>query len=418
VETKVGYTNLNVPNNVSATYTSQPEWLSGAVKSNLSSNIPNTATSVVFTDVAAPSNAVITDVSYIKDGSVVLWLDGTICYVSTQQEGMKIRSEGGSAEYMFRDKTAITAIDLRNLDTSLETNMASMFVGCSSLVSIIGLNQLDTSNVAIMRYMFENCASLTEIDLSSFDTRKVSNMIQMFNGCINLKTILVGDMWYVNNVTYSSSMFSNCKKLTGQSGTTYNVYYIDKTRANYETGYLTRYNPVELIVDNQCSDLISVDAPATVHGGGTRIKLTSLVTGKTVESFTLNGVTITGNRFVAPENGGAVVIADVVLIDAQPLIFQSAHNPYANNVNQYYEAQFDGAKSLTVQLTYQTQSIYYDWVQLLNASGATISNKYGGTTKTTTTITVNGDYVKIWFKTDGSVNSYYGFHAVVTPVYD
>ena len=61
---------------------------------------------------------------------------------------------------------------------------------------------------------------------------------------------------------------------------------------------------------------------------------------------------------------------------------ESEHNPYANNMDNvvYYENIFDGATSLTVELTYQTESTTYDWIYLYdNANSSTPFNnkKYG-----------------------------------------
>jgi surface protein len=312
---------------------------------------------------------------------------------------------------MFKNCASLQSIDMSNVDTSNIVNMNGMFSGCLSLTSL-NLSGFNTSNVAYMYQMFYDCSSLTSLDLSSFDTSNVIDMSYMFRGCSNLTTIIVNDTWDTTNVTSSYNMFYGCDNLVG--AIQYNSARTDKTHANYETGYLTRYNPIELIIDNQCSDQVSINMPSTIHGGGTRIELIPVGSDFRVVSFKLNDVAVSGDYFVAPEDGGTVVITDVILA----AVFESDHNPYQNNQSQYYEASFEGATSLVITLTYQTESTNWDWVQLLNASGATISNKYGGTTKTTTTITVNGDYVKIWFKTDGSVNGYYGFHAVVTPVYD
>ena len=40
-----------------------------------------------------------------------------------------------------------------------------------------------------MEKMFYNCSSITSLDLSNFDTSLVTNMISMFEDCINLNYI-------------------------------------------------------------------------------------------------------------------------------------------------------------------------------------------------------------------------------------
>ena len=95
---------------------------------------------------------------------------------------------------------------------------------------------------------------------------------------------------------------------------------------------------------------------------------------------------------------------------------------YANSINNvvYYENTFEDATSLTVELTYQTESTTYDWIYLYDTLGSTTpygNKKYGGSTLRTETLTINSNYLKIVFKTDGSVNNYYGFKAVIIPNY-
>ncbi|MBQ3306868.1 MAG: InlB B-repeat-containing protein [Bacilli bacterium] len=137
-----------------------------------------------------------------------------------------------------------------------------------------------------------------------------------------------------------------------------------------------------------------------------------------VTSFKLNGTLIEGDSFEMP-------LEDVVITDIQKIaivIVESAHNPYANSINNvvYYENTFEDATSLTVELTYQTESTTYDWIYLYDTLGSTTpygNKKYGGSTLRTETLTINSNYLKIVFKTDGSVNNYYGFKAVIIPNY-
>jgi surface protein len=75
-----------------------------------------------------------------------------------------------------------------NVDTSLTTDMGSLFTG-SQHIKKLDLSSFDTSNVTNMRYMFQSCRSLTEIDLSSFNTENVSRMENMFTGCSSLTSL-------------------------------------------------------------------------------------------------------------------------------------------------------------------------------------------------------------------------------------
>ena len=97
---------------------------------------------------------------------------------------------------------------------------------------------------------------------------------------------------------------------------------------------------------------------------------------------------------------------------------------YGNNKSFSRVVTIPGASSLTVNLTYQTESTNYDWV-CAYAGGTesspagnvqcstSLTGKLGGKTKTTKTFTVDGDSVTFWFKSDSSSDNYYGYYAVV-----
>ena len=122
------------------------------------------------------------------------------------------------------------------LNTSEVTNMSLMFQNCYLLTSL-DLSHFNTSKVTDMGGMFSNSTSLTSLDLSSFNTSKVTNMGWMFNQCSNLRTIYVGNGWSTAAVTSSTNMFSDCSRLVGGQGTTYNVSNPkDKTYAHIDGG--------------------------------------------------------------------------------------------------------------------------------------------------------------------------------------
>ena len=72
--------------------------------------------------------------------------------------------------------------------------------------------------------MFQNCSSLTTIYVSEFNSETNTG-------------------WTTSAVTNSGNMFSNCTKIVGGNGTTYNSSYVDKTYAVIDKtgtpGYLT-----------------------------------------------------------------------------------------------------------------------------------------------------------------------------------
>ncbi len=85
------------------------------------------------------------------------------------------------------------------------------------------------------------------------------------------------------------------------------------------------------------------------------------------------------------------------------------------------EHTFDGAKSLTVILDYETHGTWVDYFIIYDSGTSTtgINNnkKYGGETRTKEIITINSNYIKITFTSDSSGNSYFGLKAIVIPNY-
>ena len=136
--------------------------------------------------------------------------------------------------YGMENLQSITGIEY--LNTSEVTNMGWMFGNCTELTSL-DLSHFNTSKVTEMGAMFYCCSSLTSLDLSSFNTSKVTRMPGMFNRCTNLRTVYVSNSWSTTAVTYSANMFSDCTRLVGGQGTTYNASNPkDKTYAHIDGG--------------------------------------------------------------------------------------------------------------------------------------------------------------------------------------
>ena len=112
----------------------------------------------------------------------------------------------------------------------------SWFWGMTNLQSITGMDCMNTEDVTTMWGMFSSCSSLTTLDLSSFNTSKVTNMLGMFSDCSNLTTIYAGEGWSMATVSVNSNMFTNCTKLVGGKGTTYNPNYTNGYYAHIDGG--------------------------------------------------------------------------------------------------------------------------------------------------------------------------------------
>ena len=117
----------------------------------------------------------------------------------------------GSAQWMFRNCSQLTSLDLTGFDASYVTSMHEMFYSCSSLASI-DMSNLNTSRVTSMYHAFYNCNTLTTLDLSALDTSSVTTMYYLFDWCTNLVSINLSGV-NTSAVTDMSGVFSHCNKL-------------------------------------------------------------------------------------------------------------------------------------------------------------------------------------------------------------
>ena len=331
-----------------------------------------------------------------------------------------------------------------NFNTSNVTNMNSMLYQCKLLTSL-DLSSFNTSNVTDMSRMFHSCYSLTSLDLSSFNTAKVTDMSYMFYYCTRLTSIGLSS-FNTSNVTNMQEMFSYCLSLT----TTINImnanvndYYMFSNAATNSGSQIT-VNYIETastLVDNMIASKSSnsnvikgniiPEYSITITGNddikyesnnrvkGTKVTLISISGNSYVTSFKMNGTIINGNEFIMLDTD--VTISDIATTPGA--IYETSHNPYPNEQDNVIlgEHTFEGAKSLTVILDYQTEETGGDYFQIYDSSSSTtgINNnkKYGGSTRTTETITINSNYIKITFKSDRDGNNYYGLKAIVIPNY-
>ncbi len=346
--------------------------------------------------------------------------------ISLDLRGWDVKNliDGNSLFAYFGYNAKTMNLNVSNWNVPNLTSTQSMFYYCGKNASNASLH-VDgwmAHNVKNTANMFYHAAPLKTIDMVDWDTYSITNCKYMFYQCPNLTTIYASEWWDMSNATTSTSMFYGCSKIVGQSGVTYNSSKTDKSMANYTTGYLTykaTLNPpeyVNLTIDNQCSDLVSVSAPANIVEGRSYIKLVPVESGKIVASCVVNGVQYSGANVKVEEGVVTMVITDVKLVS--PTVFESAHNPYASNFSDYYIKHYAGATSITVTITYQTHNTTYDYARIYDGNGTSYGGKLGGTTKRTLTVTVPGNYVEIYFTSNASNNNYYGFYATLTPSYD
>ena len=101
-------------------------------------------------------------------------------------------------------------ITIPPMDTSLVSNMNSMFYQCYLLTTI---PEMDTSKVVNMYQMFCHCHSLTAIP--PMNTSRVTDMVALFAYCYSLTTIPELD---TSNIDSTYDMFYGCEALTDLGG--------------------------------------------------------------------------------------------------------------------------------------------------------------------------------------------------------
>ena len=380
--------------------------------------------------------------------------------------------------YMFEANSIVKTLDLSNFDTSNVEYMDSMFAEMYNLKNL-NISNFDTSSVVDMGYMFAGDYNLRTLDLSNFNTSNVESMTEMFSmGDIPLPFItayssttidLNLSSFNTSNVEDMSGMFAgrNVKNLDISNFDFSNVYDVASMFANnpylntsftmnfsatgevFYSNFLknaaqygqvnitldcTNYNPANIenvlatatypnkirVTEVSCPAKYTITvSDSTVTPSLSRAypgtNITLKAQNKGIVSFKMNGTLINGKTFTMPSINANVT--DIELINQ--IYVESEHNPYANDINNvvYYENTFEGATSINVSLNYATESCC-DYVLIYDKSGT--SKKYGGCgtnqSKLTATATLSGNYIKIVFYTDYSVNGYYGFDATIEPV--
>ena len=166
---------------------------------------------------------------------------------------------GVFGEYRLNNLTVIDSLSY--LNTSIMTDMSSMFLGCKALqidnytydaiakfntqnvtdmsymfegckaIDYINVSKFNTQNVTSMYWMFRECESLTYLDLRNFDVQNVTSLGGMFQGCKALETILCNEDWSVKakkvDRISSNHMFEDCDAIKGGNGT-----MLDKNNVN------------------------------------------------------------------------------------------------------------------------------------------------------------------------------------------
>ena len=158
-----------------------------------------------------------------SDCEIKLWLDPTdkTAYYYAEPGKVYLNADSSRMFFLKWDNKDLLEIDVSNFDTSKVTDMSRMFYDLRNITSL-DLSNFDTSKVTTMNRMFSGMSNLTSLDLSNFDTSKVTTMYSMFYldeiPKDKLATIYVNNNFNTTNLTDTSLMFSNRKKLRGGNG--------------------------------------------------------------------------------------------------------------------------------------------------------------------------------------------------------
>jgi len=128
----------------------------------------------------------------------------------------------------------IISIDFSQFNSSLVTNMDSLFLGCNSLDSI-NLEGFDTSNVENMNSMFAQCNSLKTLNLSNFVTSKVKFMNYMFYNCTSLNSLDISN-FNLLSITSIEQMFDGIININFVN------LYNTKDNGHFSDSFLNQYN--------------------------------------------------------------------------------------------------------------------------------------------------------------------------------
>ena len=197
----------------------------------------------------------------------------------------------------------------------------------SNLISINFNNNFNTSKVTNMEYMFYKCESLTTT--INIMNANVSNYTNMFFKAATAS----GSKITVNYIASASTLVDNMIKTKSSNSNVVKGSIIPEYSITITGNDDIKYESINRLK-------------------GTKVTLTSISGNYLITSFKVNGTTINGNEFIMPDND--VTISDIVTTPGA--IYETNHYPYPNSQDNVIigEHIFEGAKSLTVILDYET----------------------------------------------------------------
>ena len=326
-------------------------------------------------------------------------------------------------DWLFFNNTKLVDASKFNFPIGVSETV-SVFNNCTSLQKAPTI----PPHITTVTRMFLKCTSLKgNITINTNPT----NYGNFFAGVNTDKINIVGTTTLKNEL-----LKTDTKETTAYNKTVY-VSCCETLSLIYEDGMTLKEYESSPYFD-KCAIYIQDDTVST-HRIGPPIKVAG-----SVDAYGNNHTTIalTANDNVEDVEycSGGSFLKDTIYIE-----FETQHNPYDNNIA--YQAldiwdmrYIEGIKSVDIVITYQTESVSYDWVSLAKTHGYVNGN--GSASSTHTYLTTNGTltttngsassvrfggktsnanelitvefknvdmlYGTAIFRTDSSVNQYYG----------
>ena len=191
------------------------------------------------------------------------YADGTLTFYYGEKSSL------GTGEYELRDgsptflqgwytdhKSDITKVVFdESFKDARPTTCYFWFSGMSNLEEIENLQNLNTSEVTYMSSMFSNCSKLQSLDLSSFNTANVIDMEGMFQGCSSLQSIKLSS-FNTEKVWIMERMFYGCKNLQSLDLSNFNTANVKKMNSMFEDCFDLRYLDLSSFNTKNVTDMV------------------------------------------------------------------------------------------------------------------------------------------------------------------
>ena len=174
----------------------------------------------------------------IRPVSTARWFNGFENATSINLKNLDT-SRDTNMNKMFSYCKGLTKLDVSGLDTSQVTDMDAMFAVCINLTNI-PVSNFNTSKVKDMHSMFDSCFKLQSLDLSMFDTSNVTDFGYMFSGDKVMSTLHLTDNFVTEKANDISGIFNDCEKLSNINVSNWNVSNVTSTEKAFANNFLLK----------------------------------------------------------------------------------------------------------------------------------------------------------------------------------